>query len=97
MFPPPRRRVLLSGLPQARHDLWRTGVKNVYLDGRFVSNKQTLGDYDVYWNPYVPGVGLEPVPARLHPEHMDMSEQKMPNALTSRERECQNGSKLSKP
>lgn len=46
-----RRRRLLKGLAAALDVLRIAGCMTVYLDGSFVTNKITPGDYDVAWEP----------------------------------------------
>lgn len=67
---------LLYGLRQACRAFYRAGVRQVYLDGSFVSNKKKPNDYDVCWNPSQPGLNLDRLPRCLHPCHRDSSLQK---------------------
>lgn len=43
------RKVLIAGLARALICLQAAGCTRVYVDGSFVTDKQTPGDYDVAW------------------------------------------------
>lgn len=45
-----RRRALLRGLKRALGNLRDAGVQMAYLDGSFVTSKQTPGDFDGCWD-----------------------------------------------
>ena len=45
----PWRRRLLTGLQEALEQLRSAGCRTVYIDGSFVSDKQTPGDFDGCW------------------------------------------------
>ena len=47
----PRLQELLDGLERALGVLRSAGCRRVYLDGSFVTNKPTPGDYDLAWEP----------------------------------------------
>jgi hypothetical protein len=53
---------LLSGLRQALDSLEAAGCKRAYVDGSFVTDKETPGDFDACWETAgVAGAKLEPV------------------------------------
>ena len=53
-----RRRQLLDGLEKALELLRSAGCTRVYLDGSFVTDKVTPGDYDLAWEPLGVDVAL---------------------------------------
>lgn len=56
------RRTLLRGLKRALENLKAAGVQTVYLDGSFVTNKNTPSDFDACWDPFgVDGTLIDPV------------------------------------
>lgn len=56
------RRTLLRGLRRALENLRAAGVQTVYLDGSFVTDKRTPGDFDACWEPLgVDGTLIDPV------------------------------------
>jgi len=58
----PRRRELFEGLLDACRALSAAGCKQIFLDGSFVTEKPTPGDYDVCWDPTNVNVNkLDPV------------------------------------
>ncbi len=58
----PHRLRLLAGLKDALDALQVAGCRRVYLDGSFVSNKETPGDFDACWETaYVDVSLLDPV------------------------------------
>jgi hypothetical protein len=66
----PYRKRLLVGLREALLALQRAGCRTVYIDGSFVTAKETPGDFDGCWDPK--GVSLE----RLDPVFLDFSNQR---------------------
>lgn len=46
-----RRRTLLAGLRLALESLAAAGCKKAYLDGSFVTDKESPGDFDACWEP----------------------------------------------
>ena len=64
----PHRRRLLKGLRQALRLLRDAGCAVVYVDGSFVTTKETPGDFDACWD--VEGVD----PERLDPVFLDFSD-----------------------
>lgn len=64
----PRRRRLLKGLRRALRLLRDAGCTVVYINGSFVTTKETPGDFDACW-------GVEGVdPERLAPVFLDFSD-----------------------
>jgi hypothetical protein len=63
----PHRRRLLAGLRKVLRVLRRAGCSTVYLNGSFVTSKETPADYDVCWD--VRGVN----PRRLDAVFLDFS------------------------
>jgi hypothetical protein len=53
----PRRRYLLEGLKSALKSLQETGCRQVYINGSFVTAKQSPGDFDGCWD--AEGVDLD--------------------------------------
>lgn len=45
----PRRRWLLEGLRTAMNAFWTAGIREVYIDGSFCTEKPDPGDIDGYW------------------------------------------------
>lgn len=45
----PRRLWLLKGLRTALEAFWKAGIKEIYIDGSFCSEKPDPGDVDGYW------------------------------------------------
>jgi hypothetical protein len=45
----PRRRWLLKGLRHAVEAFWAAGIKEIYIDGSFCTEKSDPGDVDGYW------------------------------------------------
>ena len=45
----PRRRWLLKGLHTAVEAFWKAGIKEIYIDGSFCTEKPDPGDVDGYW------------------------------------------------
>ena len=64
------RAQLLDGFRRAIASLRVAGCARVYLDGSFVTDKETPGDFDVCWE--VSGVD----PALLDPELLDFSDRR---------------------
>lgn len=64
----PRRVWLVEGLVQAVDVLTRAGCRRLYLDGSFVTSKESPGDYDGCWDP----IGV--VASRLDPILLDFSQ-----------------------
>ena len=64
----PRRRKLLKGLRQALRLLRDAGCTVAYIDGSFVTSKETPGDFDACWD--VAGVD----PERLDPIFLEFSD-----------------------
>src|SRR6185437_12696403 len=67
------RRRLLKGLAAALEVLRTAGCRTVYLDGSFVTNKATPGDYDVAWEPANVDIA---VLLRLDPVFGDFAEER---------------------
>ena len=62
------RRLLLSGLQQALMSLKTAGCSTVYIDGSFVTSKETPEDFDACWDPSnVDPHQLDPVLLRFEP------------------------------
>lgn len=59
----PRRKKLLKGLEKALENLSAAGVKRVYIDGSFTTNKDDPNDVDGCWvhNKYINVDTLDPV------------------------------------
>lgn len=58
----PHRKKLLDGLYRAAQQLKRAGCETLYVDGSFVTTKDTPGDFDGCWDPNgVDGSRLDPV------------------------------------
>ncbi len=64
----PRRRRLLTGLRRALRLLREAGCTVAYIDGSFVTAKETPGDFDACWD--VEGVD----PDRLDPVFLDFAD-----------------------
>lgn len=47
----PKRKLLFSGLAKAVKNLQDAGVRRIYVDGSFTSNKDDPGDIDGCWQP----------------------------------------------
>jgi hypothetical protein len=56
----PHRKRLFEGLERAVADLREAGCASIFLDGSFVTDKPTPGDFDVCWDPA--GVDEQKVP-----------------------------------
>lgn len=63
----PYRRRLLAGLREALLALRLAACRTVYIDGSFVTTKETPGDYDGCWDPK--GVSID----KLDPVFLDFS------------------------
>ncbi|MFL6260351.1 MAG: DUF6932 family protein [Thermoanaerobaculia bacterium] len=58
----PRRAELLDGLKRALKSLSDAGCQTAYVDGSFVTAKETPGDFDACWDPHgTDGERLDPV------------------------------------
>ena len=72
------RKTLCDGFRRGCDDLRLAGCRCVYLDGSFVTEKPTPGDYDACWDPA--GVDLN----MLHPVLKDFSDQRRRQKLKYR-------------
>lgn len=62
------RKALLTGLNEALNSLKTAGCETVYVDGSFVTSKETPGDFDACWDPAnVDPRRLDPVLLRFEP------------------------------
>ncbi|WP_322354281.1 DUF6932 family protein [Dehalococcoides sp.] len=62
------RILLLSGMRQALESLKAAGCNAVYIDGSFVTSKDTPGDFDACWDPTnVDPYRLDPVLLKFEP------------------------------
>src|ERR1017187_1409370 len=63
-----RRQDLLTGLKEALASLKTAGCQTAFLDGSFVTNKATPGDFDACWDPAnVDPYKLDPVLLNFEP------------------------------
>lgn len=67
----PHRRRLLEGLRSALKELKKAGCETAYIDGSFVTTKQTPGDYDACWEiKNVDPARLDPVLLTFDPQRL---------------------------
>lgn len=63
-----QRKILLAGLKEALNSLKTAGCRTVYIDGSFVTSKETPDDFDACWDPTnVDPTKLDPVLLRFEP------------------------------
>ena len=65
-----KRRQLFRGLVRACKALKLAGCSTIYLDGSYITDNPSPGDYDVCWNPYHVN------DAKLDPVFLDFSKQR---------------------